>query len=94
LDEFVETNPHAWDLELERFIFEYCVAVGGESSSPFTIMFGRSPVSYLEEGKENHNMIVEDKPVEILSKRRRLQSSILQVSCSSISFKCLECLYC
>ncbi|XP_033609131.1 uncharacterized protein LOC111868919 isoform X4 [Cryptotermes secundus] len=93
LDEFVETNPHAWDLELARFLFEYCTTPGRESSSPFTIMFGRSPVSYLEEDKENHNVIDEDKPAETLSKRRRLQSSILQcrhceeVFTSKISFR-------
>ncbi|XP_023701456.2 uncharacterized protein LOC111861265 isoform X3 [Cryptotermes secundus] len=93
LDEFVETSPHAWDLELERFLFQYCTTVGRESSSPFTIMFGRNPVSYLEKDKENHNVTDEGKPAEILCKRRRLQSSLLQcrhceeVFTSKISFR-------
>jgi hypothetical protein len=81
----VETNPHAWDLELERFLFEYCTTAGRGSSSPFSIMFGRSPISYLEEDKENQNVTDEGKPTETLSKRRRLQSSILQVSFGSVS---------
>jgi hypothetical protein len=90
LDEFVATNPHAWDLELERFLFEYCTTAGRGSSSPFSIMFGRSPVSYLEEDKENRDVTDEEKPADILSKRRRLQSSILQVSFGNISF-CKKC---
>jgi hypothetical protein len=85
LDEFVETSPHTWDLELERLLFQYCTTADRESFSPFTIMFGRSPVSYTEEDKENHNVKGEKKPAEPLSEKRRLQSNILHVSCGSIS---------
>ena len=86
LNEFVQTNPQAWDVELERFLFEYCTTAGGETSTPFTIMFGRSPISYLENDKENMNMRDGEKPTETVSKRRRLQSTILQVSFSSTSY--------
>jgi hypothetical protein len=86
LNEFVQTNPQAWDVELERFLFEYCTTAGGESVSPFTIMFRRSPISYLEGNKENVNMRDGEKPTEMLSKRRRLQSTILQVSVNCIAY--------
>ncbi|KAJ4442037.1 hypothetical protein ANN_11903 [Periplaneta americana] len=79
LSDFVEANHSSWDLELERFLFECCTTSNAESPSPFTIMFGRSPVSCLEE-EDKENRVGKEKPVEVLSKRRRLQSSILQVS--------------
>jgi hypothetical protein len=81
LDEFVETSPHTWDLELERLLFQYCTTADRESSSPFTIMFDRSAVSYVEEDKENHNVKDGEKPAE----RRRLQNNMLRVSCGSTS---------
>ncbi|XP_069698366.1 zinc finger and BTB domain-containing protein 11-like isoform X3 [Periplaneta americana] len=92
LNDFVEANHSSWDLELERFLFECCTTSNAESPSPFTIMFGRSPVSCLEE-EDKENRVGKEKPVEVLSKRRRLQSSILQcrhcedVFTSKISFR-------
>jgi hypothetical protein len=86
LNEFVQTNPQVWDVELERFLFEYCTTAGGETSSPFTFMFGRSPISYLEDDKENMNMRDGEKPTETVSKRRKLQTTILQVSFNSTSY--------
>jgi hypothetical protein len=84
------TKPHAWDLELKRFPFGYCVTAGRESSSPFSIMFVCSPVSHLEDDKENHNVTDEETSTETLSmRRRRLQSSILQVSLEVFHFNFL-----
>ena len=78
-DDFVSVNVETWDLELERFLFKYCVSASKETVSPFSAMFDRSPVSSLEENKENNHIVENNKFTETVSKRRRLQSSILQV---------------
>lgn len=82
LDPFVQQNPSAWDQELDRFLFHYrTVGLQGNHISPFLVLFGRNPTGYVsEEDKENINIIEEEKALEVPTKRRRLQSSILQVS--------------
>ncbi|PSN40209.1 hypothetical protein C0J52_17643 [Blattella germanica] len=76
--EFVSHYPQTWDVEMETFLFKYHTSHRKEASSPFTIMFGRSPNIYVEEDKENCDMVENDTLAEKISKRRRLQSSILQ----------------
>ncbi|PSN40211.1 hypothetical protein C0J52_17645 [Blattella germanica] len=73
LEEFVEANPDDWDVELEKFLFEFCTKTGTNSLSPFVSMFGRNPVCSLEEDKENCDVLEKEKP-EVLYRRRKLQS--------------------
>ncbi|XP_067007179.2 uncharacterized protein [Anabrus simplex] len=92
---FVNNHPTTWDSELMKFVFELNISKRGTAQTPFSKMFSRNPISFFSENKENaavhfHN---KENDVNVVSKRRRLQSSILQcrhceeIFTSKISFR-------
>ena len=79
MDDLIIQHRTTWDEEVAHILFSFRGKVCAETgTSPFNMMFGRCPTGqFNDEEKENRVTVV--KQENIPNKRRRLQSSMLEV---------------
>lgn len=80
LDLLMQAHPVKWDKELDHFLFQYRTGKLKEfsllpSPTPFSVIFNHNPINSSISDDDKENIDESSTP-----RRRKLQSSVLQVS--------------